>query len=205
VHSTFKAAAIALGLLADDYNWDNALREASLWEIPSQMRLMFTFMCIYGPPTDPLRLFENHLPSLAENFLRCHSPESARILTLFSIKKALEDFGRRNLNFGLPEPDVADLPLDLQPEIDVRDNQSGVDTIFARRQAEVMIRKLNEEQRQAFHSIISAVNIVQHTPKQFFLDGPGGTGKTFLYNAITYAILGEGSGVLSVASTGIAD
>jgi DNA replication protein DnaC len=99
---------------------------------------------------------------------------------------------------------VADLPLDLQPEIDVRANQSGVDIIFARRQAEVMIRKLNEEQRQAFHSIMSAVNNVQHNPKQFFLDGPGGTGKTFLYNAITYAILGEGSGVTPVASTGIA-
>jgi hypothetical protein len=40
--------------------------------------------------------------------------------------------------------------------------------------------------------------------RQFFLDGPGGTGKTFLYNTIINVLQGQGKSVISVASTGIA-
>lgn len=38
----------------------------------------------------------------------------------------------------------------------------------------------------------------------FFLDGHGGTGKTFVYITLCHALRGEGSIVLCVASTGVA-
>jgi ATP-dependent DNA helicase PIF1 len=38
----------------------------------------------------------------------------------------------------------------------------------------------------------------------FFLNGPGGTGTTFVYQAISHAIRGQGKIVLCVASSGIA-
>jgi hypothetical protein len=37
----------------------------------------------------------------------------------------------------------------------------------------------------------------------FFLNGPGGTGKTFVYQAVSHAICGQGMIVLCVASSGI--
>ncbi|EFX79379.1 hypothetical protein DAPPUDRAFT_245089 [Daphnia pulex] len=40
--------------------------------------------------------------------------------------------------------------------------------------------------------------------RQFFLDGPGGTGKTFLYNTLINVLQGEGKKIIAVASTGIA-
>ena len=40
--------------------------------------------------------------------------------------------------------------------------------------------------------------------KVFCLDGPGGTGKTFLYKALIHFLSGKGFDVLSVAWTGIA-
>ena len=38
----------------------------------------------------------------------------------------------------------------------------------------------------------------------FFLNGPGGTGKTFVYQALSHAIRGQGKIVLCVASSRIA-
>jgi hypothetical protein len=38
----------------------------------------------------------------------------------------------------------------------------------------------------------------------FFIDGPGGTGKTFLYNNLLAAVRKEGDIALAVASSGIA-
>jgi hypothetical protein len=41
-------------------------------------------------------------------------------------------------------------------------------------------------------------------PHQHFLDGPGGTGKTVLYNTLITVLQGQGKTVIAVASTGIA-
>ena len=38
----------------------------------------------------------------------------------------------------------------------------------------------------------------------FFIDGPGGTGKTFTYNALLAAVRAEGGIALAVASSGVA-
>jgi len=70
---------------------------------------------------------------------------------------------------------------------------------------EMMLARLNEGQRAAFDAIMAAVCDVNKTlPRQNFLDGPGGTGKTFLYNTLIAVLKGQGKSVISVASTGIA-
>jgi len=68
-----------------------------------------------------------------------------------------------------------------------------------------MLAKLNEGQRTAFNEIMASVKDVNNLyPRLFFLDGPGGTGKTFLYNTLIAVLQGQGKSVVAVASTGIA-
>jgi chromosomal replication initiation ATPase DnaA len=63
-------------------------------------------------------------------------------------------------------------------------------------------QKLNPEQRSAFDTIVeSALN---HQSKLFFLNGPAGTGKTYVYNVVCSKLRAEGQIVLCVASSGIA-
>ncbi|KAH6885518.1 PIF1-like helicase-domain-containing protein [Coprinopsis sp. MPI-PUGE-AT-0042] len=62
--------------------------------------------------------------------------------------------------------------------------------------------QLNIRQRQAYDSIIPS--ILENTGKLFFINGPGGTGKTFLYNVLCNKVRSEGLIVLCVASSGIA-
>ncbi|CAN1787490.1 ATP-dependent DNA helicase pif1 [Linum perenne] len=63
-------------------------------------------------------------------------------------------------------------------------------------------RKLNEEQKLSFDMITTAVH--EKNGKCFFVEGPGGTGKTFLWKVISAKLRFEGKIVLCVATSGIA-
>ena len=67
-----------------------------------------------------------------------------------------------------------------------------------------MIASLNVQQKAAFDDIVEAVNDTSMTPKCRFLDGPGGSGKTYLYTTLIHYFKGKNEIVLSAASTGIA-
>ena len=56
--------------------------------------------------------------------------------------------------------------------------------------------KLNQQQIQTFDTILGRVN--SETEGLFFVEGPGGTGKTFLYRALL------GMTALACASSGVA-
>jgi hypothetical protein len=62
--------------------------------------------------------------------------------------------------------------------------------------------RLNQDQRVAFDKILAAVNA--QSGQTFFLHGPGGTGKTYVYNTLCYRPCSQAKIVLCVASSGIA-
>ena len=61
---------------------------------------------------------------------------------------------------------------------------------------------LNEEQAHAYQKIAKSVQ--QDDGAMFFVNSPGGTGKTFLYKLICHMARSEGWIALCVASSGIA-
>src|SRR5665811_356562 len=63
---------------------------------------------------------------------------------------------------------------------------------------------LNAEQKNAFDQIMNAVNDPTLRSKCFFVDGPGGSGKTYLYETLLHTIRRRGDIAFPVASTGIA-
>jgi hypothetical protein len=68
--------------------------------------------------------------------------------------------------------------------------------------AEAFQNQLNPAQSQAFDQIVQST--ISSPGKVFFLDGPAGTGKTFLYKTLCYRLRSERKIVLCVASSGIA-
>ncbi|CAG8955325.1 hypothetical protein HYFRA_00011308 [Hymenoscyphus fraxineus] len=62
---------------------------------------------------------------------------------------------------------------------------------------------LNADQESAFTTITSAIESDPQTA-HFYLQGPGGTGKTHLYKTICYKYRADGKQVLCVASTSVA-
>ena len=66
------------------------------------------------------------------------------------------------------------------------------------------VPSLNSDQLSAFTSIMTAVNDSEQYPQIFFVDGPGGTGKTFLYNTLLAQVRSQSQIALGLASSGIA-
>jgi hypothetical protein len=66
-----------------------------------------------------------------------------------------------------------------------------------------MQAQLNLDQLSCFRTIVAAITDDPQTA-HFYLQGAGGTGKTFLYKALCHYFRGQGKTVLCVASTGIA-
>ncbi len=67
VHNTFKDVCIAMGLLADDNEWDQALEEAGVWASGRQLRDMFASMLMFCEVTNPRQLWDAHWESLSDD------------------------------------------------------------------------------------------------------------------------------------------
>ncbi len=108
LHPSFKAAAIARNLLADDTAWSNTLAEAGAFKMPSQLRHLFVTVCVFGCPQNALKLFEENIHNLSEDFLHRNLPEGiARNLALHEIQLLLQNHGKQLHNYGLPACDLS--------------------------------------------------------------------------------------------------
>jgi hypothetical protein len=103
--------------------------------------------------------------------------------------------------------DIKSFPL---PEIDIQHDTSDniPREIIEEFSVEVDIEDtslheyLNNEQKMAYEKILSATN--SNIGGLFFVDGPGGTGKTFLYRALLATMRSQGKIALATASSGVA-
>lgn len=64
------------------------------------------------------------------------------------------------------------------------------------------VEQLNTEQRIGFDQIMECVR--NKRAQVFFIDGLGGTGKTFLYKALIATVRAEGHIAVATATSGIA-
>ena len=116
---------------------------------------------------------------------------------LFYLERELSELNKSLSDFGLPAP-----AFDWTAQSGLR----PVGTYDAGEEAAIaaeLIVQLNPEQKLHFDNIVNAVLTAPETA-QYYLQGPGGTGKTFLYKAICHHMRGLGKSVLCAASTGIA-
>ena len=80
------------------------------------------------------------------------------------------------------------------------------DQLECQQRSEEARRKANAEQRRVIDEVRRAVDNPEDfaLPRVFFVDGPGGTGKTFLENALLDGVRGQGKVALAMAFSGIA-
>jgi hypothetical protein len=99
-HDTFKDACIAMGSLADDKEWHQALEEASVWALGRQLRDMFASMLMFCEVTNPIQLWDAHWKSLNDDIeaMTCRERDDP-IVTLF--EDALKDCALYEINYIL--------------------------------------------------------------------------------------------------------
>jgi hypothetical protein len=211
IHATFKAACLARGLLQDDEEWDRCLDEAKTFASASQMRALFASLLCYNDVAKPRVLWQKYLQDFTEDLL-CNAQKANpnRVLDDDIIHMALRDIERHLLQRGRQLNDFPDLPKPPPPEIGagtllVDNERARYDRNIQNLQCQSAESTFNPEQQLIYDSIIQAIAIsrpnalnqaiaanvpieneatysLQHNV--FFIDGVGGAGKTFLYNAL---------------------
>ncbi|XP_077199856.1 uncharacterized protein LOC143840327 isoform X2 [Paroedura picta] len=197
--ATFKEAALHHGLLQDDNVWDATMAEAALCNMPRPLRDLFAYILIFGVVPRPQELFDNYKEQLWEDYaiqhVQGHTDECIDCLarTLKDIDDTLQIHGSSCTKQGLQIP-----PTILPPSQDEHNPQHYHEL------ATHMANTLNDQQLAAYNAILSASQDETRPNRCYFIDGPAGTGKTYLYSTLIYTFKGQGGIVLPVASTDIA-
>nr|XP_017245277.1 PREDICTED: uncharacterized protein LOC108216927 [Daucus carota subsp. sativus] len=211
VYKTYKEACGALGLLKDDRQWHVAMSESAAYAMPSQLRQLFVHIISNNQVADPLRLWEQHRVSMADDILYTRRQKANNMslqldeseiykLTLTEIEKLLNDVGKSLRDFStLPVPDERYM-RDLDNRL-INDELSH-NRADMQEQHDKLYKNLNKEQLNAYESIIQSVR--DKKGGVFFVYGSGGCGTTFFWNTVICRLRSEGQIVLPVASSGIA-
>ena len=206
---SFKEACRLRGLLDDDIHWDKTLEEASVTRCASMLRHLMAIMIVTCNLSDPLQLWTNHKESLSEDILlqvRRQSLQHEVPYTDVIFNQALVclddkvmELGGKSLDYyGLPAPQ-RDVPLQLSRHM-LR--ETGYNTKETQHYVAVHEPLLTREQQEVYSRILESLD--HSRGEVFFLDAPGGTGKTFLINLILSKVRSSGKIALGVASSGIA-
>ncbi|KAI7949992.1 hypothetical protein MJO28_008813 [Puccinia striiformis f. sp. tritici] len=186
-YESYQDACNALGLLIDDYLYDNTLREASHYRSGFHLTEMFAMMCVHTPPSNPRALFDNFFENFTDDQVRVDmSRRDSRILTLserrllglFRLEGIIENLGGKLEQCGLKVTEEERLILNgLIGEDGTQESIQDVEVRFQENHC-----KFNDAQLHFFNEVKKSLTRGQ--PELFYLDGPGGTGKTFLLNSI---------------------
>ncbi|XP_021808472.1 uncharacterized protein LOC110752178 [Prunus avium] len=134
----------------------------------------------------------------ARRYLYREIPEHYRWIRsgrLWSKRKNRLRFNKNIKDFDLPQMTtdvVSAMPRCIEDELSHGISQEDL----------LAIERLNDDQKSAFNIIMDTIERCQNSI--FFVDGPGGTGKTYLYRALLANMRRLGHIVLATATSGIA-
>ncbi|XP_024964415.1 uncharacterized protein LOC112504704 [Cynara cardunculus var. scolymus] len=155
-------------------------------------------MLIYCEPGDVRKLLDDHYDSLSEDYMRqCESANRVRNLVLTDVLVFLQFMGKSLDDFDLP---MVDANSNFQSG-EFREVQEECSIVVEDEHLRAR-DSLNSDQKYAYDEIMRHVD--EDCKGVFFIDGPGGTGKTFLYKALLANIRSRGLISLATALAGVA-
>ena len=177
---TFREAAALRGLLDDEDEYEHALEEAATTKMPGALRLFFGHLLLCCSLHIAPALWEHFKDDLAEDFRACAKAE-AHQRALVDIQNVLSTAGKKNEDYDLPVPQGFDREAFQNRDLDAEQQHDAADEM---RQASEMRAKMYPEQAVAFDVIKSAID--GNTGAVFLIDGPGGSGKSYFFEALVH-------------------
>ncbi|CAH9103559.1 unnamed protein product, partial [Cuscuta europaea] len=210
-YNTFRDTCYALGLLNDDKEYIDAIKEVSFWASAHRLRKLFVALLIANCLSRSEEVWEKYWTFLSEDIvykqrlMLNHSDltlteDEVKNFTLFEIQKLLCSCGR-----SLDEYNTMSVPDNRF--LSNNGNRWMYNELRYDRKKLVeehanLLGNLTNEQRVVYDTIIKAIDA--DSGGIFFVYGYGGTEKTFVWNTLSAAIRSKGEIVLNVASSGIA-
>ena len=205
LYSSFQDACKARGLLQDDGEWRLCLKDAAEMQTGSQLRQLFSSMLLFCEVSSPESLWIEFQDQICDDLhirIPNPSPDCVYDYGLFLINHLLSDSGYSLLNFPhMPTPQVNWIAVTSNPLINDQLSYSATEELQLFQQHIENVHQV-QEQSDAYDTIMASID--SRRGAVFFLNGPGGTGKTYLYRTLCHKLRSENKIVLCVASSGVA-
>lgn len=157
------------------------MREAAFFRMPHALRDTFATLLAFDEPTNVDELWDKWKGEMSEDFVhRGRTPQDAEALAYYDILEMFPPFGNLiTVQYDRPAP-------------------MDDDNVDHQALAQEMLNKLTRKQHEAVSAALSGQE------KLIFIDGPGGTGKTFCYETVYHALKCNNKKVVCCAWSGIA-
>ena len=204
---TYQEVCRILGLLQDDNEWEIVLSEGAATKMCPALRELFVTILMFCHPSNPLQLFEKYHMDWGDDFQKEASKKGGLLtekqihtMIVLDIKQRLQSWGNDLKTFRISEP--------TEEEIHEIYSQTNSQPVLIKEELSfglVEMSSIAEERLKMFTKVIESVK--QGRPLNLFIDARGGTGKTFVLNAILAAVRSiptehGGSLVLATGTTG---
>ena len=135
---------------------------------------------------------------MSEDYSRNQSNDAAiEQMVLRDIREMLQSMGKDIARYGLPDLLHTDGSDDGEYKEVTEEREISVD-----KEHLDLFSSLNNEQLAGYNDIMD--HVMKQKSQIFFVDGPGGTGKTYLYKALLAKVGSMGQIAIATATSGIA-
>ncbi|UYV84445.1 hypothetical protein LAZ67_X002195 [Cordylochernes scorpioides] len=208
---TYKEACLHLGLFENDQQRHHCIQEAVLSESPLKIRELFAIILTCCHPTNPQDIWAQFKEPMSADILNLARQqanggllqltyEMSNQALILSEQKVLQMTGFHLKKFGMRSP---------QRNVTHRTSHELLRETSYKISRLLQLVGSNEpklanvpEKKEAYERILSKID--SNAGGLYFLDAPGGTGKTFLINLLLTKVRSTGDIALSTASSGIA-
>ncbi|XP_063907387.1 uncharacterized protein LOC135125669 [Zophobas morio] len=187
--ATYREACQLLHLLENDSHWDDTLKDSVISSSPHQIRTLFAIIISTCFPSNPKDLWVKYRDDMSEGVLHRVRRQTLNPTlqmtteiyneTLIMIENMCLLMANKVLScLGMTAPnrhmhDALNHELQREQQYDIEALAETVRT---------NVPQLNQQQKIAYNTLIEAVN--SGSGGIYFLDAPGGTGKTFLISLL---------------------
>ena len=188
-YNCFKKRCIVEGLLKNDKEWDNALKEASEFKSAPQLRRLFALIIKECHPQDVQKLFRKYRNNMIEDMeyqykRSCNTNLMADIpqnviekmynSALYEVCSILQDYNVNLTEHDLIQPSKSDC---FKVEAKEIVNERKYNSNDCKLEYETKYNQMNNQQKAVFDELKDAIDDEHRTVKNnlFFIDAPGGT------------------------------
>jgi len=188
-----------MGLVESDKSLDDCLRESVEFRMPYSLQRLFATIMVFCECANIRRLWDDHLDSMSEDFHRiCDNSSIVEQMVLRDISYHLTSMGKDIKHYGLPEihQTEEERSRDHYREL-TEEHNLGFDEDHLK-----IVDTLNAKQMAGYEKILD--HVLKNKGQVFFVDGPGSTGKTYLYKTLIAKVWSMNLIAVAIATSGIA-